>query len=261
MAVYHLYLDESETSDNQGNNKVFCIAGIIVEEKDVGNVLAPAMTKLKKTIWGDIGNPENIVMHEKDVRFANNFRNKKRLSEVRPEFHRFEQNEPVKMLYNEIEKIYRLNTITVIGSCVVIDELYKHFHPDIISDKYIICMQMLLENFCQFLKARNSVGYVFYESREEHQDRYIRKRFIDIKAMGSLFVSSYAMQTLLKDITFPSKGDNNCGLQMADFVPNGFARQYGQNKDYRFNINSVLNQFRYDGGLGKPDRFGIKVMP
>jgi hypothetical protein len=60
---------------------------------------------------------------------------------------------------------------------------------------------------------------------------------------------------------FRQKTDNNVGLQIADFIPNSFARSFGKNRDYRFNINTSLNNYRYDGGLGKPDRFGIKVLP
>jgi len=261
MAIYHLYLDESETSDNSGNNRVFCIAGIIIEENDDKDILIPAVNNLKKVVWNDMVAPENIVLHEKDVRFANNFRNRNKLDNVKPEFHRFVQNVNVRLLYNGIGEIYQSNKITVIGSCVILDDLYRYFHEDIISDKYIICMQILFENFCQFLKSKNSVGYVFYESREEPQDKEIRMRFNNIKSMGSLYISSYAMQIHLKDITFPSKSENNCGLQMADFVPNGFARHYANFNEHRFNINNVLNIHRYDGGLYKPERFGIKVLP
>jgi hypothetical protein len=43
--------------------------------------------------------------------------------------------------------------------------------------------------------------------------------------LSGSFVSPFAMQTLLKDIAFPDKQANEAGLQLADFVPNPFARK------------------------------------
>jgi hypothetical protein len=205
MSVYNLYLDESETHNNYGEERVFCIAGIIVEENNFKNLIVPSMNKLKRKIWSDIKNPEAVVLHEKDIRFANNFRNRRYLNQIGSEFHRFSQNSNIRTLYKEIENIYSLNLMTVIGSCVILDDLYKYFHTDIISDKYIICMQILLENFCQFLKVHNSTGHIFCESRGEVLDKEIRMKFNHIKAMGSMYISPYAIQTHLNDISFPAK--------------------------------------------------------
>ena len=45
--MYHLYLDESETH-NFGKNRVFTIAGVIVEENYHNTTLTNELIKLKK---------------------------------------------------------------------------------------------------------------------------------------------------------------------------------------------------------------------
>lgn len=170
------------------------------------------------------------------------------------------------MLYEELGKLYDLADITVIGASVVLDDLDTYFDEDILSDKYLICMQIIFENYCHFLKKNNSCGHVFYESRQEHHDREIRMRFNHLMAMGSMYINPYAMQKHLTGITFPSKTCNVPGLQIADFVPNDLARKVlskktSSNNKNRFNISNNLRKARYDGGLSKHDRFGFKIMP
>lgn len=258
--IYHLYLDESETKDFTGKNRVFCIAGLIIKERDYPS-FSDKVKLLKRDVWIDLNNPEDIVMHEKDIRFANNRSNKRRLGEIKSEFHRFKENAKMRDLYEKLNNIIETTPISIIGACIKLDGLSEYFHRDLLSDKYLIAMQILFENFCQFLQKKNGVGYVFYESRKEENDKEVRMRFNHIKAMGSMYISPYAMQKHLIEINFPSKLDNNEGLQVADFIPNNFAREHGVNDRYKFNIFNSLRKTRYDGGLLKHDRFGIKVMP
>lgn len=262
---YNLYLDESETHDS-GDNRIFCIAGVIIEEENYNKIIVPELSRIKKLIWSDLPNPEELVLHEKDVRFANNRSNRHDLHKIKPEFHRFQSNENTRQLYTELGKLYHLNSITVIGACVSLKDLDTYFHRDILSDKYLICMQILLENYCHFLQRHNGYGHVFYESREEHQDKEIRMRFNHIMAIGSMYINPYAVQRHLTGITFPTKFSNIEGLQIADFVPNDLARKalskkINVNKKNRFNISNNIRKARYDGGLSKYDRFGFKIMP
>lgn len=195
MDTYYLYLDESETHDS-GKNRVFCIAGIIVKKEDDENLLIPAVSNLKSIIWHDLNNYNDIILHQKDVSFANNRSNN--LKNVLPEYHRFKQNKNTKILYNELSNIYAQNYLTVIGTCIKLDDLNTYFHKDIISDKYLIGMQILFENFCHFLKQKNAIGYVYYESREYAQDKEVARHFNHIKAMGSMFINPYGNAKTLK---------------------------------------------------------------
>lgn len=65
----------------------------------------------------------------------------------------------------------------------------------------------------------------------------------------------------LLGLDFVDKNDNIEGLQIADFVPNCFARDHAGIKQCKPNIFGTLKYHRYDGGTGQADRFGVKYMP
>ncbi|MHB9143303.1 MAG: DUF3800 domain-containing protein [Paludibacter sp.] len=255
MAEFFLFLDESNTH-SYSTNPVFCMAGIIVSKDDYYNILSPRINQLKSNIWSDLPNPTDIIFHQKDIRDANRGR------PVPSEFGRFRRNVVCRQLYTELNNILNLGVVTVVGSSIVMDTLNSFFNQDILSDEYLIGMQILLENYCHFLNRNNGIGYVFYESRGEHQDKNIRMRYNLIKAMGSMYINSYAMQRLLRDIEFPNKTGNVLGLQLADFIPNDFARQAAGFSKQKFSIYDISRTFRYNGGIpSKENRFGVKVMP
>lgn len=256
MDKYHLYLDESETHIN-GTNRIFCLAGIIVKEDDFNTVLKPRLDNLKQQVFHDLTNPTDYILHEKDIRSAQ----KNKMKNINPEFRRFKQAHYSRMLYNELEQIVQSSSCKVIGSCIHMDDLNKHFNKKIVSQNYLIAFQIILENFCHFLERVNGTGHVFYESRDEKPDSIVRMQFNHVKAMGSMYVNPYAMQRHIREIDFPNKLENNAGLQIADFIPNPFARKVLEKKQYKFNIYKTLRLVRYDGGIYKGNRFGIKVMP
>lgn len=118
-----------------------------------------------------------------------------------------------------------------------------------------------MENFCHFLKNRNGIGKIFYEAIGEDQSKEMCLRFHHIKAMGTMYVSPYAIQKSIISIDFPKKSDNIAGLQIADFIPNDVARDALKKKKHQFNINREINQAKYDGMIGNKDRFGVKIIP
>lgn len=255
MDQYMLFLDES-TTHFHFTNKVFCIAGVIVKQEDYTNTIEPWVNRLKATIWADLPNPTDIVFHQKDIRAAKNCK------DVPPEFKRFKKRGNCKRLYDELNNIFSSNLLTVVGSCIVMDRLNQYFHTDVISDEYLIGMQILFENYCHFLHKNNAVGSVYYEARQDEQNKQMRMRFNLIKAMGSMYISPYAMQEYLQEIYFPHKYENVVGLQLADFVPNDFARKVSGAGPNEFNVFNSCKRIRYNGGLpSKEDRFGMKVMP
>lgn len=258
MERYHLYLDESE-SHNNGSNRVFCLAGIIIKEAAVESDLKPSLNQLKEQIWSDYPTPTDIVLHEKDVRAAQNTRNS--ISTIKNEFQRFRRGQYSRSLYDGLDDIINTIPCKVIGAVVKMDDLQAHFNENIVTHNYLIAMQIILENYCKFLSEADGKGYVFYESRDDDPDSKVRMHYNHVKAMGSMYVNPYAMQKRLGEIEFPGKTENNPGLQIADFVPNNFARKALSKRHHRFNIYQTLRRSRYDGGLLKHDRFGIKIMP
>ncbi|MCD2347409.1 DUF3800 domain-containing protein [Clostridium guangxiense] len=267
--IYHLYLDESETHDLDSNkswiNRIFCIAGIIVKKEDNEDILSKKLNQIKVDIWGDLPNPTGLILHEKDIRFAQNGFNKYKLNEISSEYHRFRARRYSKILYKGLGDLISSDKITVIGGCIVLDELIKYYSEEILTDQYLVATQIILENFCHFLQKNNGIGYVFYESREEHQNKDIRMRFNQIKTMGTMYISPYAMQRNLIHIDFPSKSENVAGLQVADFLPNNIVRKVSgglyNKKMHEFNLYQPIRKSRYDGGFKLFNRFGIKIMP
>lgn len=258
MAKYYLFLDESTTHNNGFKNPVFCLAGFIIKEEDYNSMLVPALNDLKLKIWHDLPDPTTLVLHEKEVNEAQN--RMKKIDEIKPHFQRFRSNGNTRLLFNELSDLLASVPCTVIGACIDMDSLESHFHPSCSTETYLTAMQIILENYCHFLQKNSGIGYVFAESRQS-QDIAVRLHFNHVKAMGSMFISPFAMQTYLREIEFPPKSSNNPGLQVADFIPNPFARNTLKKKQNKFNVYSQLRQLRYDGGLKRYDRFGMKIMP
>jgi len=81
--------------------------------------------------------------------------------------------------------------------------------------------------------------------------------------MGSMYITKQAMEEHLLGINFVKKEKNNAGLQVADFVPNAFAREhagFGQ-LDADTTLINKMKYFRYRGVDGNQDRYGVKYMP
>ncbi len=82
--------------------------------------------------------------------------------------------------------------------------------------------------------------------------------------INEIYVYAMAKATAearLLGLDFVDKNDNIEGLQIADFVPNCFARDHAGIKQCKPNIFGTLKYHRYDGGTGQADRFGVKYMP
>lgn len=257
MDNYYLFLDESQTHTN-GANFFFCVAGFIVKKEDYESILTPELNSLKSNIWKNEKNPTNLVLHEKEVREAAN--RSQQLKKIKGHFRLFRQKKAQKDLYNGMADIAKNANCTVIGAVVEKDLLNQYFDTSSRTDEYLMSMQIILENFCQFLQKRGATGCVFVESRGE-QDSIVRMHYNHVKAMGTMFVNPQTMQLLLKEIEFPEKNSNNPGLQVADFVPNPLARNAAKKGQYKPNIYQTLRVLRYDGGVGKQTRFGVKLIP
>lgn len=82
-----------------------------------------------------------------------------------------------------------------------------------------------------------------------------------MKLMGSMYMTKEAAEKRLLGIDFIYKSNNEAGLQIADFIPNSFARDRAGISQPNPNIFGTLRYNLYDGNMGNRDRFGIKYMP
>jgi hypothetical protein len=264
MDYYTLYLDESEThrynkvtSKNEAPH--FCMAGVIIADKDITTV-EQSIDSLKSVVWHDLGNPHEIILHQMLI---NNAQRGRLDSRKNPEYVRFSSNKVIKLFYQELQKVFANAPMTIIGSCISEDAMSNYYgvsgkNP---QDKYLIAMQLILENYCHFLCSRNARGRILYEAINTVANESLRDKYYHMKLVGSMYMPQKTASNCLLGMDFASKSDNNPGLQVADFVPNGFARDCLGTPQAKYNIFRALKYLRYDGGLGLPDRFGVKYMP
>lgn len=263
MKKYTLYLDESETKTfnpitQKYQNPHFCMAGIIVADDDISQ-LTTSLNQFKRVIWNDIPNPESVVMHQMRILDAE----KGRLDSAKyPEYMRFSHNQNRKIFYKKLKQVFAQNDITIVGCCISEDNLKKYYQGGNNSpDQYLIAMQFILENYCHFLCKQNGHGNIIYESRELVGNERLRDRYYHIKLMGSMYITRATTEKRLLGLDFIEKSQNITGLQIADFVPHSFARDFAGMNQPKQNIFNTLRFYRYDGKIISPDRYGVKYMP
>lgn len=267
---YTLYIDESQTSNN-GGCPHFCMAGVIINDRDY-SLVENQVNDLKRKIWSDNANPESIILHQKNIFDAS----RGRLDiQKYPEYGRFRSKTFRKSFYVDFSKVFDCQKISIVGGSMNVNYMERHYNikkptphgtPDEFrneTNKYLITLQLMLENYCHFLAFNNAKGRIVYEYISEIDNERITSKFYQIKLMGSMYITKQAMEEHLLGINFVKKEKNNAGLQVADFVPNAFAREYagfGQ-LDADTTLINKMKYFRYRGVDGNQDRYGVKYMP
>lgn len=268
---YTLYIDESETSNSHNGQPHFCMAGVIINDKEYG-IVENEVNKLKRRIWNDYDNPEMIILHQKNIIDAS--KGKLNISKF-PEYERFRSNSFRRRFYSEFANIFDCGKIRIVGGSIDVNYMEKYYNVQkqyIVgqpiqyrnqTNKYLITLQLLLENYCHFLAVHNAKGRIVYEHIGEIDNERICSKFYQIKLMGSMYMTKEAMYNHLLGINFIKKDENNAGLQIADFIPNAFAREHAQfgQLDHDNVLINKMKYYRYDGLQRKQERYGIKYMP
>jgi len=104
------------------------------------------------------------------------------------------------------------------------------------NDIYYIALQLLMENYAQFLTVNNGIGTVYLETTDVVNNTKLQNLFYMLKANGTLFIKKESLQKRLSTINFAIKSENNIGLQLADFIPNPLGRQALGMKQKPFSI-------------------------
>ena len=235
------------------------MAGVIVAEDDYAQ-LQSSVNQLKHNVWPELSNPESVILHQMRLIEAE----KGRLNTSKyPEYSKFNRRSERIKFYDELKKVFVNNKLTIVGSSINEDNLKMYYWVagKNKQDQYLVAMQLLLENYCHFLCMNNAVGNIIYEHRELIGDEKLRDKYYHMKLMGSMYMTKEAAEKRLLGIDFIDKADNEAGLQIADFVPNSFARNHAGISQPNPNIFTTLRYNLYDGNVGKRDRFGIKYMP
>ena len=139
-----------------------------------------------------------------------------------------------------------------------IDDLDNLYKEDDRNDIYYIALQLLMENFAQFLSANDGIGTIYLETTDAVNNKRLQNLFHLLKATGTLFVKKEALQERLSTINFAIKSENIIGLQLADFIPNSLARKALSKKQKPYSILDGIDSKLYDGKVGMKDRLDLK---
>jgi len=148
----------------------------------------------------------------------------------------------------------------VVAVSINLDELRKMYCTGDTNDIYYIALQLLMENYAQFLTVNNGIGTVYLETTDVVNNTKLQNLFYMLKANGTLFIKKESLQKRLSTINFAIKSENNIGLQLADFIPNPLRRQALGMKQKPFSIYESIQEKLYDGNVGRDARFGFKII-
>ncbi|MCM1263058.1 MAG: hypothetical protein NC313_10095 [Butyrivibrio sp.] len=185
MGEYTLYLDESETKNSSGK-KYFCIGGIIVERSYHDNDLTNRLNNSKKRIWQKDTDYSKHILHELEIYEAH----QKHFSEIEKYNKMFCIEANYTRAYKEMAYILSDKNITTIGASLCVDNVENYYDGNIANNKFTICMQLVIENFCHFLIRNNSIGSICYEKLQDKQNESILKNIIKfiIQALYSILL-------------------------------------------------------------------------
>lgn len=258
MSEYTLYIDESETFNKTGH-KYFVMSGVIIRQSDYDTICEDVKV-LKKRVWDNAAECEEYILHEKDVSFASNPLNSRKLSGIPAYFHIFTDTKKVHLLYNELSKLFKEANLQAIGVCLNKDALVSSYGERNLNNQLTVAIQLLIENYCQFLIKNESTGDICYEAMQPEQNTKIQQRIYELKALGTLYYSPKTIQDYIHNIHFVAKSENLIGLQLADFVPNTLGRYVAGMKPKNKNFAKSVRKKLYDNNQDGTHRFGFKVL-
>ncbi len=253
MNQYTLYLDESETFTKKGD-RFFAIGGVIINQVQEGKVESD-LNVLKNGLWDGNPNAQQFILHEKEITEVQ--RNGRTSNK---QYNIFRQKSISNHLYTGLSRILKQNNIETMCVCLDKSELSK-LYPGEVNDNLTIAIQMLFENYCHFLIKNNANGCICYESLQEPGNQPLRQRFYELAALGTMYYTSHCFQTHISGIDFQSKNENVAGLQLADFIPNTFARKCAKLNPKHKSFKDTVLKNAYDGGMKLERKYGLKLIP
>lgn len=241
MKEYYLFLDESKPNANFMN---FTLGGVIVEKQDYENNIKPFVNRLKKECFGN----EAVILHEIDIR------------KKEGDFLGITKIQQETFFRNLNDLFIKQDSISVMAVSINIDDLDKMYRVEDRNDIYYISLQLIMENFVQFLSCHDGIGIIYLETTDNFNNTKLQNLFHLLKATGTLFVRKEVLKFRLSTINFAIKSENNIGLQMADFIPNPLARKALLKKQKPFSIIEGIEDRLYDGTIEMKERFGLKII-
>lgn len=241
MKEYILFLDESKPNTNFQN---FTLGGIVIEKELYLTKLKPLVNNLKKECFGN----SEVILHEIDIR------------KKEGDFAGISKEQQQKFFEKLKALFFENDFFSILAVSVDIENLDKLYKAEDRNDIYYISLQLLMENYAQFLSAHDGTGMVYLETTDAVNNTKLQNLFHLLKATGTLFIKKEMLQERLSTINFAIKSENIIGLQLADFVPNPLAREALGKKQKPYSIIEGINSKLYDGMVGMQERFGFKII-
>lgn len=243
MPQYHLYLDESKQSGSKLPH--FCLGGCIIAQDDTYKCLSDNINKLKLDLFSKI----SVPLHEYDIRDADE-----------PEYLIFRKKEKRNQFWGGFREILTNTDFKVLCSAINCIEYCNTYKFCKANDPYQVTLQMIMENFAYYLVQFDTTGMIYVEKTDDHEARRLEEHFNRIRKTGTLYLSSAELKKRLLGINFLTKDDNCAGLQIADFVPNLYNRDFSGLPIKKPSIKDIMDSKLYDGGIGKIERFGKRAL-
>ena len=240
MKEYFLFLDESK---NTPPSVYFALGGCAIERGIYEDKICPYVRKMKKNIFED----ENVILHESELRIA-----RKDIYKV------MRQKEKRELFWDSMGNMFKKDDITVFAAVINPDEYKAKYNSKFLNDEYLVCLEIVVENFVHFLEKSDAIGTIYLESQNPKADNRLTNYFRQLVKRGTRCMNNHAVRTQIATFNFYQKKDLNIGLQIADFIPNTMKKYAYGIKNKRPSIENDIARCLYDGQVGETNIFGLK---
>jgi hypothetical protein len=208
--------------------------------------------KTWKSSW--LGSP-GIVVHEPEVRRRT------------AHFYRPDPNDEQALLESLEGQLGQLE-YGLISAVINKNELHAAYGDEAVDDflpvsQYLMALDFVIERFVHFLyySADDARGIVLAESRGTLEDALVQHEYVRLMIEGTQYHSaSWFRYQLAPFVEFLPKARNHTGLQLADLSARPCAEKVlaPNSRPERWD---VFRSKLYDGGIGRPESYGLKAFP
>lgn len=156
--------------------------------------------------------------------------------------------------------VFDPNDITVFTAVINPDEYKNKYDSSFLNNEYLVCLEIILENFAHFLEKKKAIGIVYLESQNSKADNRLHNYYEQLVKRGTRCMSNHAIRTQISTFNFYQKSDLNIGLQIADFIPNTMKKYAYGLKNREPSIEKQIANCLYDGFVGDYGTFGLKKL-
>jgi len=210
VSKHRLYVDEVGNSDLAAslnpNHRYLSLTGVILSLEYAGSVVQPRIEDLKRRYFGS--HPDDpVILHRKD------------LVNKRGPF--VGLRDPDLCAQFDGELLALLQELDYVVITAVIDKLahinqYGHWS----YDPYHYCLEVILERYLHWLRAKGVRGDTMAESRGRREDLRLKEVYAGIYTLGTANIehAKFVAHFTSSQLKVKPKSANVAGLQLADLI-------------------------------------------